>query len=763
MVAKEVNINNFYWGIKQKFRLEIGLKNYINPNYPDIIWFNQGIYVITSFNTALANNNYSISISGKDKMCLLNGDLGGNLPASIDFGKIDTYNDSYSSIFFEDKIQYEANKYYIYNNGKYNISKEKYDPKERYYIKDTLLKQDKIIIKDIIREAVHTYGKEMYHNIIINDLDDYGLELLEYRGDQPLYFLYDEEAGIYDQMITENSASKVKVKDANSGNEFYLKDCPIPNSAVDKLNSNRTKFYLEINNENRLYSLSKVEYGQTAGYRVTDLVYNGELISSIGETLTSILDKIKNMLGPFEYFYDVDGRFIFQAKKIYAKNSWNPIIHTDEDYFVRDAVEESPYSYSFEDLNLIQRFQNTPAINNLKNDYSIWGTRKTVSGAEVPIHARYAIQEKPVYYKAFDGTIYCIEDYQGKTEAEPKRVDWREIIYQMAKDYYKNNQNEDFSYKLIQNNYIIDAAGESLALYPYGLTGYEMFYEDIQGFWRQLYDPNPTLNYSSIGGKYIETRLYKVLSLTEDLYLENPNDYFVLISGEWTAAPGWIADAEYYTNRIDLATEDFYKVATIWNPFEESENYTCDYYLKGPDDENHSTTYYYWNKAVERAPETLNFWFDFYQGEDLMQYSISTIGDRQKVVNDTKITSVYFRNVPKVIFIDANRENYDEAKMSAGYQYAQLSKGMESLFTISSQGKSAEEEMEELLNTYSYCAEGLSITTIPIYNLEPNTLIHLYNEPTGINGKYQIDKITIPLAYNGTMSITATKIIDQIY
>jgi len=71
-------------------------------------------------------------------------------------------------------------------------------------------------------------------------------------------------------------------------------------------------------------------------------------------------------------------------------------------------------------------------------------------------------------------------------------------------------------------------------------------------------------------------------------------------------------DAEYYTDRADLASEDFYKVATIWNPFEEAENYTCDYYLKGPDDENHSTTYYYWNKAVERAPETLNFWFDFY-------------------------------------------------------------------------------------------------------------------------------------------------------
>jgi hypothetical protein len=39
MTAEEVNINEFYWGLKNKFKLEIGLKNYINSNYPDIIWF----------------------------------------------------------------------------------------------------------------------------------------------------------------------------------------------------------------------------------------------------------------------------------------------------------------------------------------------------------------------------------------------------------------------------------------------------------------------------------------------------------------------------------------------------------------------------------------------------------------------------------------------------------------------------------------------------------------------------------------------------
>jgi hypothetical protein len=42
-------------------------------------------------------------------------------------------------------------------------------------------------IVDIIRNAVHMYAGEPLENIVINDLDDYGLELLEYRYDTPMY------------------------------------------------------------------------------------------------------------------------------------------------------------------------------------------------------------------------------------------------------------------------------------------------------------------------------------------------------------------------------------------------------------------------------------------------------------------------------------------------------------------------------------------------------------------------------------------------
>jgi hypothetical protein len=78
---------------KTRFSLSIGLKNELKFKYPnyieDIIWFPQGEYIITSFSNALNTNSYNISISGQDKMCLLNGEVSGILSSEVDFGSID--------------------------------------------------------------------------------------------------------------------------------------------------------------------------------------------------------------------------------------------------------------------------------------------------------------------------------------------------------------------------------------------------------------------------------------------------------------------------------------------------------------------------------------------------------------------------------------------------------------------------------------------------------------------------------------------------
>jgi hypothetical protein len=131
--------------LNSKFKLEVGIENHVDLNYPDVIWFPQGIYLITTFNTTRNATSFNISISGKDKMCLLNGEIGGSLESSVDFGTIQE----------ED------------SDGNWIIRQ--------------------IPIRDIIRNLVHTYAGEPYHNIIINDLDTYGLELLEYRYNKPLF------------------------------------------------------------------------------------------------------------------------------------------------------------------------------------------------------------------------------------------------------------------------------------------------------------------------------------------------------------------------------------------------------------------------------------------------------------------------------------------------------------------------------------------------------------------------------------------------
>jgi hypothetical protein len=51
---------------------------------------------------------------------------------------------------------------------------------------------------------------------------------------------------------------------------------------------------------------------------------------------------------------------------------------------------------------------------------------------------------------------------------------------------------------------------------------------------------------------------------------------------------------------------------------------------------------------------------------------------------------------------------------------------------------------------------------LPIYYLEPNTRIYVFDDKTGIEGDYIVRDITIPLTYNGTMSITATKAAESL-
>lgn len=426
-------IDDVYWSFKNKFRLDIGVNNSINTNYSNIIWFKQGIFVINSFSKSIATNNMTINISGQDKGCLINGSINGSVPHEVNFAVLE-------------EIQ-----------------------------ADGTVTTSKIPIYTIIKNALITYAQEDEGNIIINDLDEYGYELWEYRGDTPMYLILYEEQVV--QMHLDGDAIITLAEPINGVTNWPIGNLPQYYS-LNSLDSRYNETATKINYLDHECYVIKIEYGDTAGYHKIPLVYNDDLILKAGEALTSMLDKIKNMLGEYEYFYNVDGKFVFQKKNTYIKELFSP----QNGEIIEPTLLISPYEYKFEDTSLFTSISEQPKVSDIKNDFSIWGVRKGIS-SELPIHARVAIHEKPTKYTTlgWDALNQKWDDVLSKSLTIDDVGDWRELIYLMADDFYKANEQPDFSARLAELN-------PDLA--PLGKTGYEQYYADMHGFWRQLYDPN---------------------------------------------------------------------------------------------------------------------------------------------------------------------------------------------------------------------------------------------------------------------------------
>ena len=418
MVAEDVNITSIYWGLQNKFTLEIGLKNEINKIYPDIVWFKQGLFIITQFNTTQTTNKWEIKISGKDKMCLLNGDISGNLPYEVDFGK-----------------------------------------QEYHDLENDTITYTYVPVKEIIRRAVQEFGGEAPQNIIINDIDDEGLILLTYMNETPAYLYKEIGSDTYRNIVLNGEIPCLyKLKEILTAEEYslipsqhsFLKDIYINDVNdidnlyyFDKSKALKNQEYLSKIDDNdwflgsisdnfniiyenlvdsnidfineptivkfpsdskKEYTLAKIEYGDMPGYFLTDLTYasgdgkssSNDLIAKAGESITSVLDKIKNMLVHFEYYYDINGKFVFQKKRDYIITPWNNLDMNNNEYTIQ--LNSSNMMFSFIDGILISSFSNNPKINNIKNDYAVWGSYNN-NGTEIPIHMRYAIDKKPFSYK----------------------------------------------------------------------------------------------------------------------------------------------------------------------------------------------------------------------------------------------------------------------------------------------------------------------------------------------------------------------------
>ena len=560
------NIDNEI-SINKKVKVFVGYNNPLKSyqQYGDIIWFPCGLFVLSSASIARSTSGWTISISGKDKMCLLDGTAGGTFPGSI------TFHESY-------------------------IQK---DNKDIEIVYPTIFQ--------IIYEAVNHWGGEDIQNIIITDIEETCKMLVKYIGDKPIYF-----SNNYESMDFSLSA-----------------DFP-----------------------------HMISYGQDAGYKETDFTYPGELVLDAGDTVTSLLDKIVDVLGNFEYFYDVNGRFIFQQIKNYL-NTGSPLTELQPDDYIR-SYNNAKFLYSLTDLDTTTAITRSPKFDNIKNDFYVWGKRTTSSEVEVDIRYHLAIDTKPIIDLAGQYMWAVIDEETG-------------LIIR----YDFNNQASDYSVSGYKAELIGSPCDEwREELYRRALNAqvtnsvYDNYYDsELIAEWRGLYDP---------------------------------------LNKNWDA-------------------------------------------------------YNHWNPDVFNNPSNLNFWLDFIDtGSEIGRYSVNEIGRRTKVVNSSDITSVYNMEVPDIVFIEGLDQDLIAQYRGIGQRFFVLTQEYYDLFSISSTGASCFDRIREMMYQNLNYNTTISITCLPKYYMEPNNIIYIEDKESNISGNYQITQFTLPLAYNGTMSITATQVLTRV-
>lgn len=290
--------------------------------------------------------------------------------------------------------------------------------------KDGSIYYEQILLFNIIQELVHHYGGEKMSNIYISDIPEKIRQLMVYNGSRPIYLeLSEQDNGAY------------------------------------TANYNWSEFE----------GSQEIVAGDPIGYILTDFIYPGELIAKPGDTVAGMLDKIKNVLGNFEYFYDIDGHFRFQEIRNYLNNSFVPMEGgnnisgiMEPDYLANFDMEEIIYSFK-DNKKLISALNNNPNYSNIKNDFVVWGVRKTINGNELPVRFHLAIDGKPVPVNEEDWRETLYQYCLAGEDKDEEGLDYytKEMIAEWRKLYDGNNWNESVINDPMSLDFFIDFIDDS--------------------------------------------------------------------------------------------------------------------------------------------------------------------------------------------------------------------------------------------------------------------------------------------------------------
>lgn len=759
-----LDVNNLI-SINKKIKIEVGYTNTFGEYEEyDTLWFPQGVFVIINPNITYNNQGLVISISFKDKMCLLNGECGGVLPASVTFSEKEDDNG-------------------VIERVRYN---------------------------QIIRELVSEFGGEQVGKIIINDVPDQIKKVMKWNGAQEISFEgvktetlienrgvmlqsqpseeeWDDEKKIslpgglssyslliygvgaypnhiyasingeepWEKLETPSEEDinsnyfygEIKIKKGESTNAFpsvksiYLKYDKGEDSYLN--NTCPTTFNVAYSYDNSF----KFEPGKDVGYIYTNFCPTSDLIGNAGQNVVTILDTIKKQLGNYEYFYDIDGNFVFQE----IRNYLNTTQSTSEFNRIKDGnangylftPNDSKSVYSFENGMLVSSYQNTPSYANVKNDFIVWGTRESAAGAKLPIRYHVAFDEMPKVGNEYGVGV----NEKGEVVGSFFNLTETYVNLETTKGKFKIFNNSEIEVQLAMGP--VDSKGVFVSTGPetFSVTSgssikKEFDYSDVgdcEG-WTILQDgqivPGVYLIVScdliTVKTHYPQTEIY-LQGLQAELQDQPVNHmrYYTELKNEWNKIFK-LVPCDKSGNEITSGTPDHYEDRYRYEDLAEAD---LDYFLD-----------------IIDSPGVVG------------DFSIQTIGVRSKVWTEKEVNCIFEKEPPKRILIETGRENTSTLRAQAmheGMSYYQLPTSAYNTLAGGGYQNSAFNAIRDILYQYTNYNESITLTTLPIYYLEPNTRITVEDEKSSIHGDYMIKSISRPFDCTGTMNITATKALER--
>lgn len=623
------NINSLF-SINKKINIEIGYKNTTKKyqEYP-IIWFPMGIYVIRNSSVSRSLSGLTISLQLSDKMCLLNGECGGIIPAATVF---DTY-------------------YTIDENGREVLSRP--------------------TIYQIIQELVHHFGQEQLGKIIISDLSTKVKQVMKWNASFPLY------------IAKKNNQYKILI---NSQQEQIL--------------------------ERQGWKVSIFENGFDVGYIYTDFTFPGELICDGGAPITTVLDKIIQVLGNFEYFYNINGDFVFQEIKNYLNNSQtedileylNNGLQIESQNYLLDQSNGKSIFY-FQDAKLITSYNNTPQYNFIKNDFTVWGIKK-INDLQIPIRYHLVIDKKPKI-----GNVYEVFSYK---DQETGLMQWHYPIK-------------------YSNKYDFPTKGQS-----------NVFYYDIEEDKIYKWDMDQ------------DTNQYQYLQISSKMQRVTTKDWRTELYFQGVVAEALGTNSNYYYTELLNEWPKLYNIEPDkWD--QESNSYINDSNFK----------YNVLNSAYE-----INYFLDFIDSNSkISQFSIDNIGRRPYVLNQNQVNCIFEPSIPDIILIKIKEDgqlDYDMQELREecnrrGQPYYQIKEQIYNNLQIGGSFNSGYDYIRQLLHQYTSYNQNISISCLPLYFLEPNTRISVTDLDSDIYGDYMISNINFSISPTDiSMNINATRALEKI-